>query len=76
MPAKEINISKVEKVTLYLYTEQYNLTLRGQEDIVLSSEERSYYKERFGQCLVEFSQVHVTQTIGEGKLTSISCARS
>ena len=47
------------------YAEQYNSTLRI-EDIELSSEERSYYVERFSQSVVAFAQLNVEQTVGEG----------
>lgn len=36
------------------------------EDIELNSEERNYYMERFGQCVVAFAQLEMSQTVGEG----------
>ena len=54
--------------------QSYNYILTGIEDIELSSEERSYYMERFGQNVVPFSQLKMTQTVGEG-ISTLSAYR-
>ena len=36
------------------------------EDIELSSEERSYYIERFNQSVVAYDQLKMAETVGEG----------
>lgn len=46
--------------------QRYNLTATGNENVKLTSEERGHYMQRFGQSVVEFAQLEITQSVGEG----------
>ena len=53
-------------MSLCLHTGLLKLIHTGIEDIELSSEERSYYMERFDQSVVAFDQLEMAETVGEG----------